>query len=832
MGRAASHRWVCGAMGLIDPVEYERLRVAIGAPPEPVVRTADAVLHARDPGSLMAWSGPGARGWCWGAPVGAGRVMSVLSALEEPTGAGLAIDEAGPVLHTDSAGVIPLFTYVGDTYLLFCSSVDALARSVSRPLHVNWDAWSELLCSMVLLTQSTPFEEIDRLPPGAVRRWRGRRVVIDDPSWSLAERSADVATDLSPSDVAEALRAAVARIDADDLVVPLSGGWDSRLLAALASARESPPRAVTVENEFGRDQEARLAAAAADALGLEHSYLPTGSWASSSRSMALRLDHLTSLHHWLEPVLGWIGEREVGAVLDGLAGDVLLKRTYSEDEPDHRSDDELARILQRFTVGGRPDGLLEPRFAARAWDHVEGALRREYGRWRGHPAARNLLVYRARTLGGVSLAPTMALASVAPVVMPFTHPAVAQLSLSLPAAKKQNGAMYAQVLARIHPAVASLPSTNDTTSKAIGRVRPDLTREAVGAFHELLSAPSIQPLLGPELRSTMATGSLRAIIATARGRRVTHGLALLSRWLDRYSGVLADTGVPAPRVTSPRAATDVAVQRLPASVASTSELVHDDWLLGQASGATLVLVLFTAGAGANSDLCVHAGTVAVNGDPSEGMADGVQDLQDLQQVRSVVGSSTTVLLESRLSAASIVEILDRLAPPLRRGTRLAISLPLLGPDGGTDGTGFEQVGLLAGCLDLFHVEGTRQYLRLVGRFSPGRMPSWDPPLTAAVLSVLGTNLEERARYERRRRDEAKRAARRDDEQRAAHLESLPAEITKLREELGEERRRHANAAADQKRALARLEQLQQHWCFRLRRWRMRTWRWPKGGSRG
>src|SRR5690606_10523985 len=101
------------------------------------------------------------------------------------------------------------------------------------PVSTDWAAWANILSVTSPLGDQTPFQEIRRLPA-----FSGLRVTADgtlttvtyEPAWFAVEPRDSA----SPADVIDVLRSV---IDGPRAVVPLSGGWDSRLLAMLLAER-------------------------------------------------------------------------------------------------------------------------------------------------------------------------------------------------------------------------------------------------------------------------------------------------------------------------------------------------------------------------------------------------------------------------------------------------------------------------------------------------------------------------------------------------------------------------------------------------------------------
>src|SRR5690606_25065455 len=116
-----------------------------------------------------------------------------------------------------------------------------------------------------------PFMEVRRLR--AATAWRasteGRLERLSfEPAWLTA----DPVDDPDPREVTELVTAQLpSGWGTRRLAVTLSGGWDSRLLAALATLRRKrPPVAWTTSPDNGLDRDLTLAPAVAAELGIRH----------------------------------------------------------------------------------------------------------------------------------------------------------------------------------------------------------------------------------------------------------------------------------------------------------------------------------------------------------------------------------------------------------------------------------------------------------------------------------------------------------------------------------------------------------------------------------
>lgn len=564
MKDTASHRWLCGALGNYDELEYRRLCELIGAPAKPAHAADGIVFHARVPPVRSTTDGTETWRWDYHGPTVTARPDQV-------------------ALHTDESGVVPVFLYRGNGYALFSSSLDALARCLHRRLHVDWAAWSEILSCTAVIGQRTPFEEIRRLPPSTTISWIRDRLVVEEHGWPWAEETASSsASDARAADqIIDAVADAMRSVSLDHPIIPLSGGWDSRFLATTATRQGMSPQAVTVPAESGKDEEIEWARDVARQLAIEHTVLGDVGWEASFARVAESMDYLTSMHFWLLPLAEWLKDQG-GVVVDGLGGH-LIKGTFVPSTVFDDIKEPYLPIATTLSARLVPGELLSTPFAESARTHVDEAFRNEWERWKGHPAAPTLCVYRLRSIGGTVLSPMMLLAASAPVYIPFIQPVVARAALSVPSRHKVGGRFYRALLDRLGTELAQISSPHDTEPKQV-RVPPVRSPAALAEAARLLRHPALGPLMGDTLRDKLAAGKLRDLIVAREGRRIVQGLALLSLWIERYDTQLADAGeLPwAPRsrrVFRPGAGRRVTSRAIEAGLRTTAGSARD--LLGR-----------------------------------------------------------------------------------------------------------------------------------------------------------------------------------------------------------------------------------------------------------
>ena len=535
----------CGALGRYEPDTVRAIAAGFGG----VLRTAhederSILLLDREP---MRWKGGRERGlgWIEGDRPRAGRPRDWKEAATASR-CGLALVGKRRWLHSSISGLAPIYwlDHEGATY--FCSRLDPLARAAPGRLSVDWDAWASIVILRFALGARTPFVEIERLPPFAtLRRGLGGARVVR-PAWPWAELEPDLGLDDAADTWVDALRETLKPLG-DELICPLSGGRDSRML--LSAARDRPGTlAITVPDDEGGRFEENIAGPVASMLDVRHEFVEPGleGYPADWARRALAVDYQFVDHAWLVPLATRI-EGSGRPVLDGLAIDTLFQagmRFAIGDALDTTrprvASGALFDSLRQF--GHAQQALIEPfhgPLVARAREQWMNEMRR----FEGHPAQTILGTLATRTMRGAASYPTGLLGGVAEVIVPASRDPVARAALSLDPTTKLGGTMFAAVAERLAPELIGVPSTNDTNREPPSRPRRWRSDEALDLYRRLLGTGPLGAHLSPELRAWLnapSPGELNGHL-----RLGMEAIALFHAWCDRYGAQLGEVDAAA-----------------------------------------------------------------------------------------------------------------------------------------------------------------------------------------------------------------------------------------------------------------------------------------------
>jgi hypothetical protein len=235
------------------------------------------------------------------------------------------------------------------------------------------------------------------------------------------------------------------------VVCPLTGGWDSRLLACLLAERGLLEQACTVNTGLGDDRDERFAAAVAARLAVPHTVVgaPANDYGAELERAIRAVEHQSLPHLILHRLVA--GMPPGGIWADGIGGDVLIKgllvnaEILAADRPREALFDLSISPRKRLTA------IFQPRARRRLRGLARDAFLRDTERFDGHPAAASLSLYWTRTHRTIALSPARVFGAQHPVLTPFVADAPASVALAVDPEEKLGG--------RIPPSRRGLPPT-------------------------------------------------------------------------------------------------------------------------------------------------------------------------------------------------------------------------------------------------------------------------------------------------------------------------------------------------------------------------------------
>lgn len=403
-----------------------------------------------------------------------GRYLAAGPHFEAPEGwfGALVWDPRTKELHavTDRLGSRPLYVASRGRAVLVASELKALLAAGLEP-RLDPLGWAELLAYEYANGSNTPLEDVSLVPPASVltisedgrrrihERWRYRVEPVDD---------ADEGSWLE--ELGRLLERAVLTRTDDATVLALSGGLDSRCLAAILAGAGRRPASVTYGAPDSEDL--RIGAEVARRARLPHQSVPLAPGylaAGAAQTVWLAEGQIRSLHsHHL--VLGPVRtDCAAASLLIGFAGDPVM-RAFRGFPPADVPESGLAAAFHDARAGCIPDVLLEeilsPRFAAELRGLARESFARCFAEEEGDRVARIFqFVWRHNQRRKVLPGAGLFVDDLAPRD-PFADGPLIELCRRMPARFRSGGYIQRAYLRR-SPALAALPSPKDGFAPAL-----------------------------------------------------------------------------------------------------------------------------------------------------------------------------------------------------------------------------------------------------------------------------------------------------------------------------------------------------------------------------
>ncbi|MFI7697701.1 asparagine synthetase B family protein [Nonomuraea sp. NPDC049480] len=536
--------YVCGALGRIDTAILGKLTAA-GPRVRPALQTADAALFSSTPLPPYHRAGE-SYAFAWGErrPPAADDWITIAETYETP---GLIGDARKVTLHTGALGLVDVYYVRQGDAVYFSSLIQPLLSLV--PITIDWSAWASIIQVTFPLGEATPYTEVKRLPGASALVWEHGRMATERrlPRWLRTE---PYEAWISPQEIVELLHKVYEEYDGRKLLVPVSGGYDSRLLAGVAKARGADVESWTTSPDDGTDTDIVFARAITKELGIPHRVVTqdAADYPADAAEVARRLEYLTPHHAWYAPFAKEV--HGAGRILvDGLAGGPLLKNfMVSGAALEARTQAERSAAVLRSLSLGAPS---QPFLSENAAQWIEETVREQFAAatsmLHGHRAELPLSVLHTRTVRGIARSAVNLVGPEASFAAPFIHPEFFDAALSVGVARKDKGRFYREVLYAANPRVAALPSTN-VVKQPLQRVPLRSTAAPARNYaHSMLETVvnRVPGLLSEELHEVVAGGPDALTRFTGWNDRFwVRGLVLFGLWLSDFENDLTDVVTP------------------------------------------------------------------------------------------------------------------------------------------------------------------------------------------------------------------------------------------------------------------------------------------------
>jgi asparagine synthase (glutamine-hydrolysing) len=312
------------------------------------------------------------------------------------------------------------------------------------------------------VADGTLFRDVHVVPPDCRAEWRGGRVTTTR-LWTVAPSDArwqtgwDQLTEEMHDLFSGAVRSAVS--GRGEWTLPLSGGLDSRLIAAVCADQGVDVQAVTYGERNWDD--AVFARAVAGKLGIP--------WRHVELGPHYLKDHTPLWADWFGSALHFHGMYQIPflqsvfsmkrPIVTGFIGDPLAgAQTAVMMEPANAT--AMQRMLRKSHMWTPDEALRLMRHdGAAALDEVSSGLQRQYDEVPGEPYQKTWFVFWWNHVFGFSYYQPMMYDYWCGVATPFLNRACGRFALSLPRAALDGRRLQADMLRRFYPDMARIPGT-------------------------------------------------------------------------------------------------------------------------------------------------------------------------------------------------------------------------------------------------------------------------------------------------------------------------------------------------------------------------------------
>ena len=376
---------------------------------------------------------------------------------------------------TDSMGLLPWFVGGSGGRLVAGSDVLGVCDAGLSSGEVDFDSVASWLCYSFVAAGGSVVRDYRRLPGGTVATFEKDGRLVSETRYATLKYVRNV---VPPEELVEGLyervSAAFARMvrGVGEISVPLSGGYDSRLVCALAAAHGGLKVNVTVvESTPG---EVLLAKQVAAALGLPLRVMPVG-----ARVVDLFDDPLDFIAEGFpvpRNLTNAVARLHPGMpLLSGFMGDAVMRapikpsaRAFLAQDDNGLDDEGLARAAHaRFLIGTNKLGLLRHPIRSRAADRGMGCLRAiiRQGRDAGRPLAYANLQLRHRLYFSTIFLSHL---DVADALIPYTSWRLVEYNASHLGSFAAD--TYDHLFRRYFPSLAHIPHSSQVSAKPAEKV--------------------------------------------------------------------------------------------------------------------------------------------------------------------------------------------------------------------------------------------------------------------------------------------------------------------------------------------------------------------------
>jgi hypothetical protein len=366
----------------------------------------------------------------------------------------------------DRFGVQPLFYAADRNTIRISPNIGELLRT-GAPRDLDESALAVFLRVGFFVGDDTPFRHIRAMPPGATLEWTDGCLHVRS-GWTRPTSSAATRNEALDRFAALFADSVERRLNATlgPVVVPLSGGHDSRHILLTLCAMGCPPASCVTVEPYPPSQadDLTLARIVATRLGVAHVVVPRRPDRVAAESEKNALTSFCADEHVQFLPLRTYFERQPANLFDGLGGDVLSQSQRLDPCLHRLFADERVREVAEAVAGDQC--VVEPALAelltpdARrrfCRERAVARLSQEAATYAHDPNPIASFFTATRMRREIALAPCAMLDVAHTVWLPFVDVPLASFLLGLPFDLVRDRRLHTDVLARHYPEFNDVP---------------------------------------------------------------------------------------------------------------------------------------------------------------------------------------------------------------------------------------------------------------------------------------------------------------------------------------------------------------------------------------
>ena len=421
------------------------------------------------------------------------------------------------LLRNDRYGFFPIYYGVRKGAIAVSSSIAKLVE-LGFGDEFDVDSFSLFLRLGWFVGDATAFRSIRAVPPNATLTWKNGDLNISS-AGIIKARSKTVKRDDAVRTYGELFQRAVESSLPEDgkIVLPLSGGRDSRHILFALSAAGRPPDVCLTALHFPpkSNEDSRKAANLCAAVRVDHQIVKQpASRFDAERQKNLLTGFIADEHSWY---MALVPHTPGSVCYDGIAGDVLSAGLFLNEQRLHQFEQQKLEELAEEIMG--PEGYLPAFLTAKAYktfcrERARNYLVDELHRHTDAPNPVGSFFFWNRTRRSISMSTFRLLGEGARLVMPFIDDDVFDYLTCIPARTFLDHSLHSETISATYPQFSYIPYEDKlappTSDIAHYRrfAREIFKYSLTNRKRELLS------------RSFFATRCARALLDSAFSRRV------------------------------------------------------------------------------------------------------------------------------------------------------------------------------------------------------------------------------------------------------------------------------------------------------------------------